>query len=400
MATASIGGSYLTGAVVDSSNNIYLRNGAIVTKLDALGNIIWSYSYSNIASSYGTQPSIILDPTGDIIMAYSNLSPNYAGGIAKISRTDGSVLWTRNTSSAIGTGWFNVCAASVDPSGNVYFICDDGSTTNSSYMIVKFNNAGTWQWQRKIDIGTVISTSLLMDLPKVVIANANYVYFGGMAGNGSVPFYGGLTSAGAFSWAKTQTPYGNITGIALDSSGNVYFGDGGLNTSGILKFSATGTLAWQKTIKTSAGGTYAGSSFINIDTNNIVYYVPNSANPPIIATMDASTGSIVRQRNLYSSTRNLTSIINIAPFPVISNSIFVAAMSPGNITSYGVIPNGAATVSGGEWSMPIPTNIVTDYGRTITARTPTITTITPTITTTALTRTINVPSNIALTPLS
>jgi len=392
-------GSYLNSSIVDSSGNIYLRNGPVITKMTDLGIIVWSYSYLSISTT-GSQPTIVLDSNQDVIIVHTAVASPYAGGITKISKTDGAVLWTRTTSSAVGTGWYNASAATVDPSGNIYFICDDGIATGTfpdkSYMVVKFNNAGTWQWQRKINIGTVISTTLLTDLPAVIIANNSYVYFGGMVGNTSAAFYGALTSAGAFSWAKTHNGV-KITGIALDSSGNVYFGDGAVNGNGILKFSATGTIAWQKKITTAASGGITGNAYINIDAADNIYYAPDQK--PLIIKYNTS-GNIVSQKLITSTAKTFSQVTNIATFPIASESLFVAALSSGAITNYGVIPSTGTNYTAGEWALTTPANLNADYGKTITVRTPTVTTITPVIVTTAMTKTLYTPSGIVITPLA
>ena len=396
MASGTFGS--LSSSIVDTSGNIYLRSGPVVTKMDAIGTILWSYTYLNFS---GGQPGITLDLNQDIIIVHNTTASPYAGGITKISKTDGAVLWTRTTSSAVGTGWYSATAVTTDPTGNIYFICDDGNTAggmgNSSYMIVKFNNAGTWQWQRKIDIGTTIYSGLLLDIPSVLVANNSYVYFGGMVGNTSAAFYGALTTAGALSWAKTHNGI-KITGGALDSSGNVYFGDGYVNTNGILKFNATGTLLWQKKIQTAASGGITGYAYINIDAANGIYYMPDSQKPLIIK-YDTS-GAIVWQRLITSTAKTFTQAINIGTFPTASESIFVAAGSSGGITSYGVIPSTGTTYASGEWAITTPANLNVDYGKTITVRTPIVTAITPVIVATAMTKSLYTPSGIVITPLA
>ena len=392
-------GNYLYSSIVDSSGNIYLRNGTVVTKMNSIGTILWSYSYVGTSPTSST-PGIAIDLNQDIIIVHSGASSPYAAGITKISKTDGAVLWTRTTSSAAGTGWWGATAVNTDPTGNIYFICDDGITTgtfpNTSYMIVKFNNAGTWQWQRKIDIGTVLSTTALTDIPATIIANNSYVYFGGMASNTSAAFYGALTSAGALSWAKTHNGI-KITGSALDSSGNVYFGDGGVNTNGILKYNATGTLLWQKKIQTAASGGITGNAYINIDAADGIYYMPDQK--PLIIKYNTS-GAITWQRLITSTTKTFNQVTNVATFPTASESIFVAAATSGGITSYGVIPSTGTSYSSGEWAITTPANLNAEYAKTITVRTPTVTTITPVIVNTAISKTLYTPSGIVITPLA
>lgn len=389
-------GPFLSFSIVDTSGNIYLRNGPVVTKMNSIGTILWSYSYLDASS--GNQTSMVLNSNQDVIITHSAATSPYPGGITKISKTDGSVVWTRTTSSAVGTGWYNARAVAVDPSDNIYFICEDGAT-DKSYMIVKFDTTGTWQWQRKIDIGTTAYPGLLVDEPATLTANNSYVYFGGMVGNTSAAFYGALTSAGVFSWAKTHNGI-KITGSALDSLGNVYFGDGAVNTNGILKYSATGTIQWQKKVTTAASLSISGYAYINIDAADNIYYVPDSQKPLIIKYN--TSGNIVGQRLISSTTKTLTSVTNVATFPVASSSIFVAfgGGSPAPLTNYGVLPSAETNYTSGEWAITTPANLSVDYGKTITARTPTVTSITPVVVTTAITKTLYTPSGIVITPLA
>jgi len=411
-------------AKVDVFGNIYtLYEKRILTKMDSVGNILWSFFYSlpaDLGRGLGTEfdrstnGSLALDPNQDIIYHHTTASP-YFHGVTKISKTDGSVLWTRTTSED-ASGWIGIIATgvTVDPAGNIYIACQDGQGSgpdhdlwDRSYLIVKFNNDGAFQWQRKIAMGTQVSTTNLNDSPYTIVASYTHVYFGGWLGEyGVATFFGALTVDGTLSWAKTISPGNGMQGSAVDSSGNVYFSEykAPQAATGILKFNNTGTLIWAKRFLEF------GMAKVHIDSSDNIYYVAE-LNPELdggtyktglFIKLDTSGTLISRQR--LSTSSLVFDFPIVAPFPVASsNSVFVGVKDytsyPANANVYGVITSTGTNFNSGGWVVTTTATTFANYSPTMTNRTPTVSIYTPTIITTPVTKTVYTPGSRSLTPL-
>ena len=130
----------------------------------------------------------------------------------------------------------------VDPSGNVYLNCE----YNSRAMVAKYDKHGIVQWQRN---------------------------FGNSFDRGR--------------------------GIAVDSSGNVYACvDANNDTIIILKFNASGTIQWQRSL---ASCLVSSAQMISVDSSANVYVVATTTSNDIIIAKFNTNGVIQWQRRLTGS---------------------------------------------------------------------------------------------------
>ena len=126
------------------------------------------------------------------------------GYLVKVTADGATVSWARTYLISVFTTVFFNCA--VDASSNVY-ACGDVATTPKQNFIVKYDSAGTLQWQRFLNI-------------------------------------------------NSPSPTGGSSKLTTDSSGNVYVGMGSSAAycqTTICKFNSSGVLQWQRQFATASG---------------------------------------------------------------------------------------------------------------------------------------------------
>ncbi len=169
----------------------------------------------------------------------------------------GATLWTRlyNT----GFNWDeNLRDMSVDGPGNVYLT---GSARplngNASFLTVKYNASGTFQWAKTYNGSNEFSTPNDMSLD-----GAGNLYVAGVLNNQFLTIK--YTTSGTQVWAKLfsngANTYNEARGVGWDANGNVYTG-GASSSSGegfyddytLVKYNASGTQQWVRRYDGSPG---------------------------------------------------------------------------------------------------------------------------------------------------
>jgi hypothetical protein len=181
------------GITVDSSNNVYF--GAAVSsvfyliKLDSTGAIVLTRSTTNSewfsAGVYGGQgvTCSAFTTAGAIVCG---LVQNGGSRMVKFD-TGFNVTWARQLVNPSGNCVFNGSTSS-DTNDN-YYTCGYGDNGGYQYgILVKYNSAGTLQWQRRIRSSGWPSDAISMQIGSVRPGNSNdiiYVGFNysGTAGN-------------------------------------------------------------------------------------------------------------------------------------------------------------------------------------------------------------------------
>ncbi len=193
------------GLAVDATGDLFIASGNLIRKVSQSSGLISTFAGGGTSTQDGipaTQAqlnplSLAFDSAGNLLVGEVGLirSIGASGTITSIAGTgvqgfagDGG----QATQAQIGS----VSAMTVDSSGNLLFV-----------------DAGNKRL-RRIDTSGVITT---------------------VAGNGVAIFTGLGSSA-------TQTAIGNLAGVAVDSSGNIYIG--GLNTFYLLKISQSGGISY------------------------------------------------------------------------------------------------------------------------------------------------------------
>lgn len=242
----------------------------------AIGNGYWINRTSKANTSVLSYPkSMAVDSSGN--MYYVGYAYAYPGGtdfsqnIVKYS-SSGEIVWQRK----IDTSGINDVAysVSVDSSGNVYVFGFGNANTYGTY--IKYNSSGVLQWQKRLTDAFIY----VLPLDSAIDSSGN-LYIAGQTYNNSTNNYDGLVvkfdSSGAITWQRRV--YSNnaevFTGIALDSSSNVYLSgitvrSGAANKGVVFKYNSSGTLQWQREF--SSLDTVAAEGIV-CDSTGAVYVV-------------------------------------------------------------------------------------------------------------------------------
>jgi hypothetical protein len=176
--------------------------------------------------------------------------------IAKMT-TAGAITWQVNNT---GT---TVIGGAVDSSGNVYSL----SFTNPS--LFKYNSSGTQQWNRRLSQASTIRSGD----NSLIIGDDGFLYFVGYYGTGGTAAEGGFiakyNSSGTIQWQRTiKSAADNIRlqGIVID--GSTMYVTGSIATNGGDVFLASLPTDGSLTGTYSLGGTnivYAAGAFTEAD---------------------------------------------------------------------------------------------------------------------------------------
>jgi len=328
---------------VDASGNVYVaywteggtvsggtnNNGTydiVVFKLGTDGSLLWTQQQTSFnTSSNDFNPSITVDASGNVYVAYQTNSGTVSGGtnnngpsgptgdivVFKLG-TDGSLLWTQQkTAFNTSSNDFNP-SITVDASGNVYVAywtnggtVSGGTNNNGSsgpiddIVVFKLGTDGTLQWTQQ---QTAFNTSSNDVYPSITVDDLGNVYVaywtnggtvsGGTNNNGSsgpiddiVVFK--LGTDGTLQWTQQQTAFNTSSNdfspsITVDASGNVYvayytFGtvSGGsiIGTADIVvfKLGTDGTLLWTQQQTAFNTSSYDVFPSITVDASGNVY---------------------------------------------------------------------------------------------------------------------------------
>jgi FlgD Ig-like domain len=320
---------FATSVAVDNAGNVYVAGafmgsvnfgGGVLTslgdrdlflaKFNSAGVHQWSKRFGDVAEQESR--TIAVDPSGNVYWAgYFYGSVNFGGGAltslggrdAFLAKFDASGVhqWSKRVGDA---GDQLGMAVATDYSGNVFFGLDFTGTINFGsgnlttagdfdIGIVKYNSAGTFQWQRQFgDAVTQEVTALATDrnngslyLTGSMVGTVN---FGGglLTGAGALDVYvAKLDANGAHLWsnewgdADYQTPGSIATAPSGDVfitgslNGTVDFGGGPLVSAGnqdvfIAQFSSVGSHKWSRSYGDAAK--YQQGACVTADFENHV----------------------------------------------------------------------------------------------------------------------------------
>lgn len=182
-------------------------------------------------------------------------------------------------------------AVVVDSSDNVFVA---GQTGNSAY-VCKYNSSGSLVWQKNL----ASQTAAAIAFASIQLDSSGNIYVCGTGGYSTytVPVVIKYDSSGTIIWNRRlrTTSGGGFAGITIDSSENIYAVGG----SYIVKYNSSGTIQWQKILSPSAN-----LAKVVADSSGNIYATGNyspSGNADIIVLKFDSSGNISWQRTLTSS---------------------------------------------------------------------------------------------------
>jgi uncharacterized delta-60 repeat protein len=222
----------------------------------------WKRVYNGSGGGNDDGRRVAVDGSGNVYMggtvintSNGNITSDF---IVRKYNSAGTVIWTRfyNT----GFDWNeNLRDMSVDGPGNVYLT---GSARplngNASFLTVKFNASGTFQWAKTYSGSNEYATPNDMSLD-----GSGNLYVAGVLDNKFLTIKYSA-STGTQQWAKTfsngANTYNEARGVGWDASGNVYAG-GASSSSGegfyddytLVKYNASGTQQWVRRYDGSPG---------------------------------------------------------------------------------------------------------------------------------------------------
>ena len=320
---ASLGGistEYGHGVTHDSSGNVYLAgytgssgqgsNEILVAKYNSSGTIQWQRTLGDTSTDKGY--SIALDSSDNIYVvgpSYNASIGKYDGLIVKYNNS-GDLQWQRRLSSS---NTDILSGVGVDSSDNIYVSGRTNGAGQGSYdfLIAKYNSSGTIQWQRTLGG----SNNDIDEENTIEVDSSGNVYVGGYTnssgGNGqSNMLLAKYNSSGTLQWQVYQGAVGfkGIEGIALDDSGNVYVvGQSQENPSWsyyslfVVKYNSSGSFQWQRRLHDDSANTTQGRG-ITVDSSDNVYVAGyTNAGPGAIIAKYNSSGTIQWQRYLTRS---------------------------------------------------------------------------------------------------
>lgn len=232
---------------------------------------------------------IKFDSSGNIYVA-STFSSAGDVGVVKYN-SSGVVQWQRRLASA---GYDTGLDLALDSSLNVY-VCGQSAGT---MLLAKYNSSGAIQWQRTLGTTSGQASAVALDSsgnPHIV----GYSYF-----SAQETYYLVLAkydTSGNIQWQRRLgTEFNTGSGIAIDSSGNIFVTAESNGRIFVAKYNSSGTIQWQIKSTVSAEGRN-----ITVDSSGNIYVLGKQNNPgvAIVIKMDTN-GSILWQRSITPSQNN------------------------------------------------------------------------------------------------
>lgn len=333
--TATIGGEIFTNSSLSNSSDSY------IIKFDTVGNVIWTKQLTGSASESLT--SVTTDSAGNVyivggfgntITLGSTVLSRQGGNsfIAKLNSA-GDYIWATTTSS---DKIFQGRDLKVDDEGNVFLIGSTNSPTlvfgnvvisgnsteaagsNVRIFVTKFDSSGNCLWGKMSNHSAPNAQG--SKAQSIAVDNHGGVVICGVFAQNDISFDSvtlvkqtqnnlnislflfKFNSEGLVQWGYTSQSTANNTvayAVAIDTERNVYVGGsfasnisiGSLQLDAqfsgtqmyLAKFNSTGAGIWAKTSGYGTDGLTSIRS-IDLDSNNNVYVVGNSAANKIIFT--------------------------------------------------------------------------------------------------------------------
>jgi hypothetical protein len=261
---------------VDSSKNVYVcgyayaggataANKIQLVKYNSSGTIQWQ---KKVTDGYGGYNCIGRSIVTDSNSNFYTAGEVYAGVKAYFGKFDSSGVaqWQREFGTSSGSIARQI---SLDSNGNVFVCGFSGSSGLDSFHIVKYNNSGTSQWQKRLTANPYAAYGVGCGCDS--LGNINIVGYPSNTGVCVAQY----DTNGYINWqrligAGTVFTPGNM---AVDAGGNIYICAYGSTLSNILiaKYDSSGVIQWQRTLSVPAGSPY-GVVSISVD-NSGSYYI-------------------------------------------------------------------------------------------------------------------------------
>jgi hypothetical protein len=226
--------SGVTPISADSSNNLYLRGSLVsgtsfIAKLNSSYSTLWAYTLSLPA---GGIQAMNVGSLGSIHVGGRNAVSYPASGVI-IKATSTPVLsWARTITTGTNPN-YTVYGVASDSTENLYatgYGFREDTFTLFTAFLVKYNESGTLQWQRKITYDTAPSYIGLTDV--VVSSDGASIYAVGdldLDGSRDRGFYAKYNSSGVLQWSiyiippnESSNAFATGSKLAIGPTGRVF----------------------------------------------------------------------------------------------------------------------------------------------------------------------------------
>lgn len=342
---------------IDSAGNVVFAglhrvggtdDDAIVTKYDSEGTLLWS-KYIGYPTTDEWSYWVTVDSSDNIIFTGMTWSVGQGTNdmfVVKLN-SSGTLQWVRALG---GTSTEKGYCVTTDASNNIYIVGDTGSVGQGSNdcLLVKFNSSGTVQWQKILGDGTAQYFKRI-----VVDASGNIYCSGEHSGSGNDLILVKYNSSGTLQWYKrfdgmTDGDYHLMTGIDVDSSGNIYCSGQSRSATGskpyrqfLIKCNSSGTVQWARLMENTESIFDAGAVIDSSGDIVLTASVSVSGIYKVLISKYNSSGTLLYQKTIGNG-NGLT-------------SSGTAADSLGNIFVAGTI-NGGYAGGGGGMVMKLPSD--------------------------------------------
>lgn len=293
-------------AYIAYKNNNYYTNGYtnwVFTKYDEFGapqtlkGKLASFPGGNIPYWVGVDSSNNVCLGG---VAYNIVASTYGTEIVKMN-SSGAIQWQKNMYSTQGVFAARGAGFAIDSSDNIYFNAvsyDNPYTGYGSLFTAKLNSSGAVQWQRELRA----STTTFQSRGLVVDASGNVYISGLINSNGVIAKY---NSSGTLQWQRQYASASPNTGLALDSSGNLYAAFQQTVSSNkratLMKINSSGAVQWQRYQDYGGSHDEASQQSVAVDSSDNIYiYGRQVAGRLWVAKYDTS-GTIQWKRQISSA---------------------------------------------------------------------------------------------------
>jgi hypothetical protein len=195
----------------------------------------------------------------------------------------GTVLWQRKVGNSNSNRVYGVAT---DSANNVYITGQGGSGASGYIFIIKYDAVGVKQWQRDIDKSSAEDAGF-----SITVDSSSNIYVTGVVADGAYTILEKYNTNGVIQW-KRSLDYSGIRdtarGVATDSAGNIFVVGGGngdeyytTTYAYLAKFTSSGVLTWQRKIDTAS--TPDVGMRIAIDSANNIYIGGTKGNPSAAA---------------------------------------------------------------------------------------------------------------------
>lgn len=244
------------GIDVDSDGNVYSAGGQfgsdatpIMFKHDKDGGVVWQRAINTAATTNEMFRGVVVDSSDNVFVVGSIESTTAIFAVKYNSA--GTIQWQRKVSPGVTSGAWG---CDIDSSGNLYVV-GEGTVTGGTVVLIKYDTNGNILWKRKLGNAGADNGY------GVHVAGDGSVYICGATDTASFStdmFVAKYTSAGSFQWFKTYQA-GSTSDAAYsltsDSTGVYFIGrnfiTGERGNSYIAKIDTSGNLVWQRMLVTS-----------------------------------------------------------------------------------------------------------------------------------------------------